>query len=298
MNRRGRQIPIFIRCFRSALRKSRGVIVGTTMGLAFLGSQEATASVNLSAPSAREQPKELSESVSKSETPFWRRSPDRLLQIREGRSIQVSSKREDFKSGEMRFVFHGAGDVSRSCQFTLQTAQQFERLPEISEHFKGVVSDADRGQVFLIAQALGFKSKLMLQFDVMSPANEKNQNLKFEVIWGAFKGLTGELLFDPLDDGKCEVSVVATFQTTDPPLPKRVLGFALEVVIQKVAEKMRAYAEHAKAIDLTTSANDESENKIQAGQDRLREVMLREKIPISLLRPIRIGPVPTAHQQK
>jgi len=228
--------------------------------------------------------------INSSTVPFWKKSSARLRQIREERSVQVSSRREDLASGEMRFTFLGVGDVSKDCDFTLAMAQQFDRLPEISNHFKEVIFDPERRQLWMVANALGYQGRMLLQTDLAFArdplALEHRPQLEFEITWGTFRGLRGVLTFEPIDLKKCEVAVEAHYQTKEPPLPKVLMGFALEVVIQKVAEKMRAFAENSPRINPKNGLEKAKMGSSQALEAR----MLQEHLRLTLLRAPQIVP--------
>ena len=54
------------------------------------------------------------------------------------------------------------------------------------------------------------------------------------------KGFIG---FESASLGTTEMSLIASYQSKVLPLPKILMGLALEVVTQKVAEKLRAFVE-------------------------------------------------------
>ena len=230
------------------------------------------------ATSAHETPIE----IQREPNPFWKRQPNRLHQIRDERSVQVSVRREDQKDGTMLFVLNGAGDVAKDCAFSFAVGQQLERLREVSDHFTQVVSDPPRGQMLVLAQALNFHARLFFRIEILERgADRAHDQIRFEVIWGQFKGMKGVVDFDPIDLLKCEVSVYANYATKNPPVPKAVMGFALEVIVQRVAESMRSYIEHQKT-RAPASYHLQGETRPDL---TLEAMMIKNGVPIELLRP-------------
>lgn len=178
---------------------------------------------------------------SKSELPFFKRNTSVVQKIREERAIVVSVKREDLSDDLMRFTMLGAGHVSRPMDFCFRLGQQYHRLLKISDHFKTVSADAATNQVFIVTEALGYQARMLLQ---VAPVSEDwRSEIQWKVVWGHFKGMTGVIGFEKLPGDKTEVSVNAKYEAKELPVPKILMGFALEVITQKVAEKMRSYLE-------------------------------------------------------
>jgi hypothetical protein len=178
-----------------------------------------------------------------SELPFWRKKPELLKKLRDERDVLVSVKREDLEHppGFLRFTMAGAGVVARPKEHCFRVSQNYPKLKEISDHFKTVSYDSNTDQLFLITEALGYQARMILK---MTPVEEDwRSELQFEVVWGAFKGMKGVLGFEELAPGKTEVSIQAKYEASELPLPRILMGFALEVITQKVAEKMRSYIE-------------------------------------------------------
>ena len=173
--------------------------------------------------------------------PFWRRKAELTRKMRDERAVLVSVKREDIAGDQIRFTMAGAGIVSRSKDFCFRVAQQYEKLKEVSDHFKTVTFDRSARQLFIVTEALGYQARMIMR---VSPVSEDWRNeLQWEVIWGHFKGMTGLIGFEKTDGDHTEISLNARYEAAELPLPRILMGFALEVITQKVAEKMRAFIE-------------------------------------------------------
>lgn len=78
----------------------------------------------------------------------------------------------------------------------------------------------------------------------MTPVDEPwRSELQWEVIWGHFLGMKGVLGFEKVDDTHTEVSIQTNYEAEKLPLPRALMGFAFEVIAQKVAERMRTHLE-------------------------------------------------------
>lgn len=188
--------------------------------------------------------------VPASEAPFWKR-PALMQKMRDERAILVAVRKEDIPNDQIRFTMAGAGVVDKSKDFCFQIAQQYARLKEISEHFKTVTYDPSSHQLFLVTEALGYQARMILRIVPVS-ADWRNE-LQWEVIWGHFQGMTGLIGFEKVNETRTEMSLNAKYEASELPLPRILMGFALEVVTQKVAEKMRAFieAQPANAAEIT-----------------------------------------------
>lgn len=175
------------------------------------------------------------------EKPFWKAKPDLMKRMLDERYIVVSVKREDLPNGRIVFTMAGAGDVNRDKEACFTLAQQYPKLKEISDHFKTVSFDEKSQKLFIVTEALGYQARMLMQ---LTPVIEDwRSEVQWEVIWGSFKGMKGVIGFERLGPRATEVSFQGRFEAPELPIPKFLMGFALEVVVQKVAEKMRTYLE-------------------------------------------------------
>lgn len=209
--------------------------------------------VRASQPDATQKTAKLSvtRDTPKDQQPFWKKNSSVAKKVKDERAIVVSVRNEDVSShpGLMRFTMLGAGHVAKPKDFCFRLGQQYHRLQQISDHFKTVAYDPARSQVFVVTEALGYQARMLLK---LTPVSEDwRSEIQWEVIWGHFKGMTGVIGFERVDEAKTEVSVQAKYEAKELPVPKILLGFALEVITQKVAEKMRTYieAQPASALD-------------------------------------------------
>ncbi len=177
----------------------------------------------------------------KSQQPFWRTKPGLMERMERDRQVLTSVMKSDAPNGEVKFDMKVAGIVSAPRDFAFKTAQAYPRLKEVAENFKTVHYKPEQNRLYLVMTALGYQERMILE---MHPASgDGRDEIQFDVIWGNFKGMKGYIGFESFSLTKTEMSLIATYQSKTLPLPKILMGFALEVVTQKVAEKIRAFTE-------------------------------------------------------
>ncbi len=181
------------------------------------------------------------ENAKATEKPYWKSKPDLLKRMSDERFITVSVNRQDLPDGRVIFTMSGAGDVARGKDTCFATAQDYNKLKEISDHFKTVTFEPKTQKLFIVTEALGYQARMMMQ---LTPVQDDwRSEVQWEVIWGSFKGMKGVIGFERLGPRATEVSFSGRFEAPELPIPKILMGFALEVITQKVAEKMRTYLE-------------------------------------------------------
>jgi hypothetical protein len=175
--------------------------------------------------------------------PFWRRKAEVARKMREERAVVVSVKAADVAqpAGFVSFSISGAGVVARKKETAFRLAQDYSRLREVSDHFRVVNWNSRDSQLFVVTEALGYEARMLM--DVRAIDADWRSEIQWEVIGGHFKGMTGVFGFETLPNGNTEVSIQSIYKAKELPLPRALVGFALEVVTQKVAEKMRTFLE-------------------------------------------------------
>ncbi len=161
--------------------------------------------------------------------------------MREERLIPVSVTKQDLRKNLISYDVKGAGVVHAGLAKAFEISQRFEKLTEVSSNFKSVFYDKKNRQLFLVVSALGYETRMILAIDQLD--FKKRKEIQFEVVWGELKGLKGAIGYEALDDEYTEVSILSHYQAEKFPLPKVFMGFAFEVLTQKIAEKMRTFIE-------------------------------------------------------
>jgi len=175
------------------------------------------------------------------ELPFWRAKESIQKKMREERMIPVSVNKKNLEDAVISYEIKGAGIVHAGGKKAFETSQKYQKLSEVSSHFKSVFYDEKNQQLFLVIEALGYETKMILAMDTIE--EKKRREIQFEVVWGELKGMRGAIGFENLDDEHSEVSILSHYQAKKFPLPKIFMGFAFEILTQKIAEKMRHFIE-------------------------------------------------------
>jgi hypothetical protein len=174
--------------------------------------------------------------------PFWKKKPDLMRRIREDRTVFVSVRRENMEKSDLtRFTMAAVGEVSRDKEFCFRASQDYPRLKDISDHFRSVNFDPATNQLVLVTEAMGYEAHMT--FQILPVSEDWRSELQWQVILGHFKGMTGLIGFERVDATHTEMSMTAKYEAKEFPLPKVLMGFALEVIMKRVAEKMRAFIE-------------------------------------------------------
>lgn len=178
---------------------------------------------------------------------FWRGKP-KIAERLENREILVSVRTEagQIDRDASRLIMSGVGRVKRNPVEVFEIARSFEKLPQVSEHFREVKFDAKTSRLFVISQALGYQARMLFQIHL----DKEAWRIRFHVIDGHFLGLRGEIEMASVFDARkkprsdlTEMSVLMAHEARELPVPKILIGFALEIVSKNVAQKMRRYIE-------------------------------------------------------
>jgi len=186
----------------------------------------------------------LSASPAANELPFWRSKKDIQRKMHDERLIPVSVLKSNLADDQIGFDVKGAGIVHATANSAYKASLEFNKLTQVSSHFKSAFYDEKNSQLFLVIEALGYETRMILAIDQL--IEKKRSEIQFEVVWGELKGMTGAIGFENVDDESCEVSIISHYQAAHFPLPKIFMGVAFEVITQKVAEKMRSFLESQK----------------------------------------------------
>lgn len=194
-------------------------------------------------------------SASGVDAPFWRGKPKIEARLRDERAVIVSVKTEKGRVDKEAdfFSINGVGWVRRDAATVFALAQQFERLKEVSDHFREVKFDPKTQRVFVICQALGYQARMLFSVEVVNSdvpvagGRDARREIRFKVLEGHFVGLAGTMEFAELKESspQTEVSLRVQHEAREIPIPRILVGFALEILIQKVALKMRTHLEES-----------------------------------------------------
>jgi ribosome-associated toxin RatA of RatAB toxin-antitoxin module len=120
--------------------------------------------------------------------------------------------------------------------------QDFAQYPQISEYIRSVQWQPDRGHLEMKTEAYGYRATLEMQ--VASGRNEGREEIRFRVIDGVFRGMTGLVSFQDMSPKQSEISLTAAYDFVKLPMPKFFLEFGLEVALQRMAGALRNHVEN------------------------------------------------------
>jgi uncharacterized membrane protein len=172
---------------------------------------------------------------------FWHKDSQWHHRATLQRKIYVSA-RADQHEDEQRLRVEAMGIINAPKVFTAEKAKDYDELPKVSGHFKTVEYRPDKRQLFVVTEALRWQARMLLQLQYET--DEKGNAVhSFEVIGGSFQGLTGEFTFVDFEGSQTQLILRARYSNKKLPLPKVLMGMALEVIMEQVAQKLRSHME-------------------------------------------------------
>ncbi len=176
------------------------------------------------------------------EAPYWRGRPTLYKKVIEDRKVLVAVKsktQEKMKTVKMQ----GVGVVNVPLTFAQKEIMAFEKLPQISPHFDKVVHQPEEKKIDLLVSALGYQTRLILKYSWQE--KDKQKQMDWVAVEGPFKGMVGHFQLLPITTRKTEIVLWSSFESTHIPIPAFLLNFTLEVICEKVAQKMRSFMEES-----------------------------------------------------
>jgi len=170
--------------------------------------------------------------------PFWRKKTPLTQQIMRERKIVVSVK----KRADQTYRVVGAGAVNVPLNQSFAGILKFEDLEKVSDHFETVKHDPGKKHLYMKIQGYGYVARMLLAYKITKD-DEFLKQLDWKVLSGSFKGMVGHYKLRPLTKKQTEISLWSHFKQPPFPLPDFFLTFTLEVIAEKVAQKMRTYLE-------------------------------------------------------
>jgi len=177
--------------------------------------------------------------------PFWRAKPKVFAKITDERQIIVSVDAE--KHGAKSVLrMDGGGLVTAPCAAAFAEAQKYQELKEVSDHVVEVRTGPAEDDLFVHTQAFNYHARMSMK--VKTDTDTAGiKHLRFTVVEGNFKGMTGDFNFAAYDKQnqtkKTVLGFHAEYEYDVLPMPQFFVEFGLEVVLQRVASEMRSFLE-------------------------------------------------------
>lgn len=174
--------------------------------------------------------------------PFWKSKPEVQKRILQEDLIVVSAETKKIQDKPaLNLMKVVAGGILRApLEFVNSVVTDYEKLTEVSSHFKGARYNKKDRTLFLHLEALGYHEKMTLKLNEIKKSDKLHQ-IHWESISGRFKGMKGVFQIEEIERQKTEISMTADYRSEKLPLPKVLMGLGLEIVGRQVAVKMRQY---------------------------------------------------------
>ena len=176
--------------------------------------------------------------------PFWERKERIYKKMVDERAIYVSVKTVDNKAPApkpRRLKILGAGVIHRPRSVTREKLVQYDKWSGIHESIRVSTWTPATKRLFLHMEAFDYHAKMILQVEAEKRENEDWIHMK--VVQGSFEGMTVGFRMKDAKSRKTEVAMTANYDFEKLPMPQFFVVFGLEVVFQKIAEKMRLFVE-------------------------------------------------------
>ncbi len=143
-------------------------------------------------------------------------------------------------SSKVRVV--GVGAVHVPLAFAKEQVMLFEELPKVSSFFKKVVHRPKKREVYFFIKALGYQMRFVQEYK-WSQQKDGRAQMDWRVKSGQLAGMVGHYRFRKVTEKQTEIALWANLDRQSLPLPTFLLGFTLEVIAEKTAQKMRSFIE-------------------------------------------------------
>jgi len=191
--------------------------------------------------------------------PFWREKPHLFDRIKRRRAIIVSvrSHKLETESGhELRM--QGGGMISVPKDFAYEHSKDLEVLKKTGNYVKELNLDKETGRLFLHTAAFRYHAKMHMQVSYKENHDKSPEKsvIQFEIVRGTFQGMKGEFNFEEYNGGRTIIGFNSLYNYEELPIPRFFVRFGLEVVIQKMSERIRSVieSEYKKSIQQTSKS--------------------------------------------
>lgn len=179
---------------------------------------------------------------------FWREKPRIYKKMREEKFIPVNVNTVENAgavSGTHLLTLQGAALVKRPQKITFSTVTDFTRLKDISDHIKKTKFDEVKKELYILCEAFTYTAEMWMKVEFEKKSEALSQ-MRFQVIKGTFRGISGVLQTKDIDENLSEMALVAKMDYKKLPFPDFFIHFGLEVVLQKIAGRIRSHVEEVK----------------------------------------------------
>ena len=184
------------------------------------------------------------QTVEPEKQPFWRKKEKLWHRLLEQREVVVAVKTQSSQIAGFKeeLYMQGAGIVDAPLARTYAVAQRFDSYPKMSRFVKSAAYNPETKTLTMHTSAFKYDAHLRMELRLLTPAIDRRE-IRFRVIEGAFRGLTGVVGFSELTPNRTEIALTAQMAFLHLPMPKFFVEFGLEVALRLLATNMRACVE-------------------------------------------------------
>ncbi len=177
------------------------------------------------------------------EPPFWK-AKDKVYTRIQNREVIVSVKsiERPGSSFKNQLSMAGGGQAAAPCDYMFKVSQDYAPIAKSSGYMEDVLWLADERVLLARIVAYGYRAKIAVKLDAVK-GEGVDPHLNFEVVKGPMTGMKGRFTFASAGVKKCDVGLAGEYGYDKFPIAQIFLRFGMEVMFQRMASRMRTYAE-------------------------------------------------------
>jgi hypothetical protein len=185
------------------------------------------------------------------EVPFWKAKSKVYKKILEERAVMVAVKTIDdssVKATPKIMQMLGGGIIHVPQKFAFETAKDFKKLEKVSSHIRQATWIPKTETLYLHTEAFNYHAQMNLKVKFIEGVEKST--IQWTHVSGVFTGMEGRIEFATLLPAKgataterSEIALATGYRYNKFPIPALFLEFGLEVIMQKIAGRMRSFIE-------------------------------------------------------
>lgn len=173
---------------------------------------------------------------------FWKAKANVYERVQNGEIIvSVLVKKTAEQNPRYTLFMNGGGQVQAPRDFVFATVQKYEQLLASSDYIKDPHYNAAAERLDFDITALGYSAHL--QMAVKPTGDPAAPQIDYRILAGPLTGFSGRTTFAAPAPRQCEIGITGEFKYDVFPLPNVFLEFGMEVVLKRIAEHLRKFAE-------------------------------------------------------
>lgn len=173
--------------------------------------------------------------------PFWK-TKAKVYQRIQNREVIVSVRSTSDSSPPLHTLHvEGGGQVRAPRDFVFGMAQKYDELAKMSDYITRSNYNVETHVLDLRIEA--FSHTADMQVELKAFAEEEPLRIAYRIVSGPLQGYAGSVTFAAVNAGKSEVGISGEYKYDQFPIPRFFLQFGLEVVMQKMAWRLRSSVE-------------------------------------------------------